>query len=150
MLKISDLSPSIQQSQLYINPPGSGILMRSISEKKSDVKTDSGSELKEQELEDKEIKCFRCGHTITLESMKAEISGKHFHFFTNPAGAGFNLRCFSEAPGCEIKGVPISEFSWFPGYNWCFAFCSECSVQSGWFYLSTNDSFFGLIHEAII
>ena len=150
MLKVSN-SPSDQyQSTLFIKPPDSGIRMRSASEKRRGRETDALPKVKEKEHEDKEIKCFRCGYTITLESQKVEISGKHAHFFINPAGTRFNLKCFSEAPGCETKGVPVPEFTWFPGYNWCFAFCSECSVQSGWFYLSPNDSFFGLILEALI
>ncbi len=150
MLKVSDFSPFQHRSPLFTKPPVPGILMRSASKKKKGGKTNFQSEVKEKEREDKEIRCFRCSHTITLESQKTEISGKHAHFFTNPAGTGFDLRCFSDAPGCETKGVPLPEFTWFPGYNWCFAFCSECSVQSGWFYLSPNDSFFGLIREAFI
>ena len=149
MLKVSDFFPLTHQSMQNIKP-SPGFLMRSVSGKKEHGKPDTGTELKEEEREDKEIKCFRCGHTITSESHKTEILGKHTHFFTNPAGTGFDLRCFSEAPGCETKGVPVSEFTWFPGYKWCFAFCSECSVQSGWFYLAPNNSFFGLIREAFI
>ncbi len=150
MLKVSDF-PSIQyQSLLYLNTPAPDFLMRSASEKKSGGKSDGLPQVKDKEREDKEIKCFRCGNTLTLESRKAEISGKHSHFFTNPAGIGFDLRCFSDAPGCETKGVPIADYTWFPGYKWCFAFCSECSVQSGWFYLSKGNSFFGLIREAFI
>ena len=81
--------------------------------------------------------------------MQIDMLGSHVHNFTNPSGDSFTLRCFREAPGCETKGVPIDDFTWFPGYKWCFSFCVNCGVQSGWFYLSAEDSFFGIIREAL-
>jgi len=145
MLKIFNRYPAS-------NPEESGgrMSLRSTPSKKGEKmpagKTGTGT----GEREDKQLLCFTCRNVLTRESNTIEVSGKHSHFFTNPAGIEFNLRCFSDAPGCEIKGVPIADFTWFPGYHWCFAFCSECSVQSGWFYLSPSDRFFGLIREALI
>ncbi len=125
------------------------ILFRSKGDKDSGTKNDIQTKEQEKEEEDKELLCSRCNHLITSSSHKIEVSGRHSHLLKNPAGDKFDLRCFSEAQGCETKGVPIPNFSWFPGYKWTFAFCTNCSMQSGWFYLSPNDNFYGLIRKAI-
>lgn len=130
--------------------PDQNILFRSKTVRKPGTDKDAQVDEREKGEEDKELLCFKCNHILTSSSRKIEVSGHHSHFFTNPAGEKFDLRCFSEAPGCEIKGVPISDFTWFPGYKWTFAFCSNCSVQSGWFYLSRDNSFFGLIRKSFV
>ncbi|MEN8222411.1 MAG: cereblon family protein [Acidobacteriota bacterium] len=150
MLKAFDFSPPAYQHEPVHGSGLPDIRMRTNREKSSNGKPAGQHGSEEEEKEDKQIICFNCRHMLTVESLKTEKSGKHSHSFTNPGGTSFDLRCFSEAPGCETKGVPIPDFTWFPGYKWCFAFCSNCSVQSGWFYLSSNDSFFGLIREAFI
>ncbi len=130
--------------------PDLNIIFRSQQNKSTGTKRNIQVDEKEKETEDNELLCSKCNQLITSSSCKIEVSGSHSHFLKNPAGDSFNLRCFSEAKGCKIKGVPISDFSWFPGYKWTFAFCSNCSIQSGWFYMSPNDNFFGLMQDAII
>jgi len=129
---------------------GQDVFFRSKTDKVTGTKGNIQVKSQEKEDEDKKLLCSRCNHLITTSSRKIKVAGNHSYFFANPAGEKFDLRCFSDAPGCETKGVPISDFSWFQGYKWTFAFCSNCSIQSGWFYLSPSDNFFGLIREAFV
>lgn len=150
MLKIFDLYPPLSSYRFSMFTIQSGVFLKSVSKKKGGIRSENLSKSKKKKREDKELACFKCNHKLTSASRKIDVSGKHSHYFTNPAGEKFDLRCFSEAPGCKIQGVPIADLSWFPEYKWTFAFCSNCSVQSGWFYLSRNESFFGLIRESFI
>lgn len=150
MLKVFELQIPLNT---ILNPmliTGRNILFRTKGDKDTGTKKDTQVKTQKKEDQDKELLCAKCNHLITSSSKKIEISGHHSHLLTNPAGEKFDLRCFSEAQGCEIKGVPIPDFSWFAGYKWTFAFCANCSIQSGWIYISPNDNFFGLIRKAII
>jgi hypothetical protein len=93
------------------------------------------------------ILCKVCQHPITSHKKKIEIQGIHQHVFCNPAGFLYEIGCFSSADGCVNKGSPILEHTWFPGYFWRYALCSNCFFHLGWFFQSKNDSFYGLILE---
>lgn len=150
MLKVFEFQPPLNT---ILNPTlitSRKFLLRAKGDKDTGIKNDTQVKSQEEEYPDKELLCARCNHLITSASRKIEVSGNHSHLLTNPAGEKFDLRCFSEAQGCETKGVPIPDFSWFAGYSWTFAFCSNCSIQSGWIYISPNDNFYGLIRKVLI
>ncbi len=72
--------------------------------------------------------------------------GQHRHVFFNPRGILFLIRCFGNAPGCLSLGSVTAEFSWFAGYQWCYAHCVGCGQHLGWHYQGPGgDHFFGLI-----
>ncbi len=73
------------------------------------------------------------------------VDGSHEHVFTNPAGISYRIGCFSDAYGCLVHGTPTDEFTWFPGYRWCFCTCSQCRTHLGWFYHDGEKHFFGLV-----
>lgn len=98
---------------------------------------------------EKHYLCVTCFNRITTDRYNVEVSGSCFHSFTNPAGINFDIICFSDAGGCNVAGIPSMEFTWFPGYSWCYAYCSNCKAHLGWFYGSPKDSFFGLIKKRL-
>jgi hypothetical protein len=76
--------------------------------------------------------------------------GSHIHVFNNPVGIQFEIGCFSQAGGCYMRGEPVSEWTWFTGYRWCYAHCASCHMHLGWHYSGTDgNGFFGLILEAM-
>lgn len=102
----------------------------------------------EQHKDDKpKILCKVCGHPITSTHYKIEVNAQHQHLFSNPVGLFYEIGCFSKANGCINKGSPTLEYTWFTGYAWRFAFCSNCFMHLGWFYQSEHNHFYGLIRE---
>ncbi len=94
--------------------------------------------------------CRACGNVIASPAEKLEIDGKFSHTFVNPAGIIYNIVCFSDARGCIIFGDPITDFTWFPGFGWSYALCSNCQAHLGWYYSSEGKGFYGLILDNII
>jgi hypothetical protein len=99
----------------------------------------------ETEKEKESILCKNCKNEITTVEHSAVVNGQHAHIFKNPAGISFHIGCFSRAWGCIVYGIPTDEFTWFAGFSWCVALCSQCFTHLGWCYQSGGDSFFGLI-----
>ncbi len=95
--------------------------------------------------EKKKILCKACQYPITSLVHKIEVNGKHRHIFSNPGGFVFEIGCFSLANGCVNQGTPTLKYSWFSGFAWRYALCSNCYLHLGWFYQSEQDSFYGLI-----
>lgn len=90
--------------------------------------------------------CRYCRYLITQRENAVDINGAHTHVLTNPAGFIYAIGCFSDAPGCRKHGPPIAEFTWFPGFSWCYALCANCHAHLGWFYLgAAQDQFCGLV-----
>lgn len=90
--------------------------------------------------------CRACAFAITSEDQACPIEGRTQHTFFNPAGLLFEIGCFARAPGCEVRGEPTSEFSWFPAYYWSYALCGQCGSHLGWHFSSAEGGgFFGLI-----
>ncbi|MDA8165673.1 MAG: cereblon family protein [Desulfobacteraceae bacterium] len=105
------------------------------------------NETKAQEKEKGErlIRCRSCHHPVTSSSHGMEVNGRHQHTFPNPLGIVFQIGCFAAAAGCVSRGQATSEFSWFPGFSWCFALCANCQAHLGWHYRGAGQSFYGLI-----
>jgi len=98
----------------------------------------------------KAILCRSCRAVVTGLNQEVSIDGKHAHTFFNPAGIVYEIRCFSQAPGCMNHGPPTAEFTWFAGYSWEYTVCSTCRDHLGWFYSSSSGFFFGLINSKLI
>lgn len=101
------------------------------------------------------IHCRLCNNPITVQGAAIDIGLQHQHRFTNPNGITYSIRCFNSAPGCNISGMPTTEYSWFGGYQWQYASCGHCDQHLGWYYLSSHwqgnhqRSFFGLIPDRL-
>lgn len=121
---------------------------RSLTEKQIELIAKKLSKKKEKTPDkDPLIRCKSCGNTITSTDSVISISGLHRHTFKNPAGIYYDIGCFSSARGCFNMGEPSLEFTWFPGYAWCYSVCGKCFVHMGWFYRAAggDSGFYGLI-----
>lgn len=119
-----------------------------IQDKKNHLQPESDS--REKEKKEVPLICSHCSAAITTSKQAISIHGQHEHAFFNPAGIAFEIRCFRQAPGCLVQGDPTTRFSWFDGYSWQYATCSNCLAHLGWFFSSEQNSFFGLIAGKII
>ncbi len=93
--------------------------------------------------------CRSCQAPITTSVERFEKQGKHLHTFFNPAGIVYEIGCFRRAPGCQVYGVPSSEFAWFAGYSWQVVYCRSCQRHLGWKF-TADDGFFGLVVNQLI
>jgi hypothetical protein len=99
--------------------------------------------------DERALVCVACGHRITDEDWRIEMSGAHEHTFVNPGGFVHRIGCFGSAPGCIYLGPTQSAFSWFAGWTWQVAACARCRAQVGWIYRNSGQQFHGLILDAI-
>jgi hypothetical protein len=98
--------------------------------------------------EDPAICCKQCLQKITHPSERIAIQGAHQHVFANAYGIVFEIGCFRTVWGCRFFGPATDEWTWFGGYKWRIASCSQCGIHLGWQYTSTSESkttFHGLI-----
>jgi len=93
--------------------------------------------------------CFRCHQVITDQGKCITIQGAHTHRFVNPAAINYLFGCFSEAIGCSVTGTPSNEHTWFSGYTWQIASCSNCGNHLGWFFIG-EAPFYGLILNRMV
>ena len=93
--------------------------------------------------------CAACGHRISDDDHRIEMSGAHEHTFVNPGGFVHHIGCFNAAPGCIHLGPVESAFSWFPGWTWQVAACARCRAHVGWIYRNAGEQFHGLILAAL-
>lgn len=95
--------------------------------------------------------CRCCSAAITRSGEKIKVGVSHNYRFTNSADITYSIGCFRNAPGCAIAGMPTDEDSWFGGYQWQLASCSECQEHLGWYFQNTRQRFFfGLIQGRLI
>ena len=108
-------------------------------------------ELLERDSEDAGdlIYCITCSHPVARKSDRTSINGGHTHHFTNPYGIRFHVGCFEDALGCDLSGRPTSADTWFPGFMWRLATCSECRAHLGWYFERGTSYFYGLIMDRI-
>ncbi|MDA1074017.1 MAG: cereblon family protein [Proteobacteria bacterium] len=93
--------------------------------------------------------CRACSNVIGRLSDRMEIHSSFDHFFTNPYGYEFHVGCFREALGCTIAGDRVAADTWFMGFQWRHAMCSQCSSHLGWYFDNSDTYFYGLILDRI-
>ncbi len=95
------------------------------------------------------IYCNTCSHPVARKSDVTSINGGHAHYCTNPYGIRFHVGCFADALGCDLSGSPTAADTWFPGFKWRLASCSECRMHLGWYFQREEQYFYGLILDRI-
>ncbi|MFH1123519.1 MAG: cereblon family protein, partial [Pseudomonadota bacterium] len=75
--------------------------------------------------------------------------------FANPAGMECDFHTFFSCPGAIALGETTDANTWFPGYNWRFAFCSLCGQHLGWHYEAVSElkrplAFWGILASHLI
>ena len=101
--------------------------------------------LEEEERRAPGIFCRLCGHRVTSDEERIAVDGSHTHAIFNPAGILFEVGCFRLAPGCLASGEASGQFTWFAGYLWRTALCSQCACHLGWRFEKPDSLFFCLI-----
>jgi len=100
--------------------------------------------------DDKKIYCRLCRALITTRAERFQVGPYDKYSFTNPAGITYAIACYKHAHGCTISGIPTTEHSWFSGYQWQLASCTDCHEHLGWYYENRKRAFFGLIVSRVI
>ena len=95
------------------------------------------------------IYCAACGHLVTRTDWRRAVNSAHDHTLFNPARTVFPVLCFRETPDTEASGDATADFSWFDGYVWRIAFCSDCAAHLGWRFEGT-DVFLGLVKPKLM
>jgi hypothetical protein len=107
--------------------------------------------LLEDELHEQKgyVYCAVCSHVVSHVDHRIVVNGSHDHHFVNPHGFRFHVGCYAEALGCSVSGDPMAADTWFPGFRWQLAACEECRQHLGWFFVSSDANFFGLVVDRI-
>lgn len=117
----------------------------------ADMEKENETRPEEKAEEEGLILCRLCRHPVTSSGHGMEVNGRHQHTFPNPLGIVFQIGCYAVAAGCIHRGRPTGDFSWFPGFSWCFALCANCRAHLGWHYRSgAGKSFYGLISGQLL
>ncbi len=96
------------------------------------------------------VRCRVCHSAVTDTDNGIAVNGSHSHIFANPHGYVFEIACYKRAAGCRVMLAPSMEFSWFRGYHWQVAICKTCSNHLGWYFQSSESSFYGLIQKNLM
>jgi hypothetical protein len=131
-------------------PPPSHHLKKGAGERLTGILNDFEDLDEEDRAEERWLLCKFCHQRITSEDKAIEINNRHCHTYNNPAGARFRIGCFSSATGCRPQSAPTEEYTWFKGFGWQVALCTNCLTQMGWYYQSAAASFYGLILDHLI
>ena len=95
--------------------------------------------------------CRQCRQLITGPDERIDVQGSHRHTFSNPYGVLYQIGCFRAVRGCVYTGPATREWSWFRGFRWRIAVCSQCLTHLGWLFCSTDtESFHGLILSRLV
>jgi hypothetical protein len=95
--------------------------------------------------EERRLFCAACRQLITSQDDRISIQGAQEHTFTNPHGYVFHIGCFRQTRGCSYVGERMSAWSWFRGFTWRIALCSNCNTHLGWMFEAPGNRFYGLI-----
>jgi len=126
-------------------------LKRGAGERLTDILSDLDDLDEEERADDRWLLCMFCRQRITSEDKAIQINNRHCHTYSNPAGTRFRIGCFSSAAGCQHHSHPTEEYTWFKGFSWQVALCTNCQTQMGWYYRSAAAmSFYGLILDYLI
>ena len=100
------------------------------------------------------ILCKNCNAFVTKPEFALRTGEGFAQTFANPSGHVFEIGCFAQASGCSQGSVRSSEFTWYPGYDWCIGICRSCTCHLGWIFLpvrqGTGSKFYGLILDHLI
>ncbi|XP_037092411.1 protein cereblon-like [Pollicipes pollicipes] len=74
--------------------------------------------------------------------------------FVNPHGDLHETLTLHRASGLRCITRPSTEYSWFPGYAWEIAHCTQCSSHMGWRFTACRESlrptsFWGLCRRSL-
>ena len=116
----------------------------------SDIAVDDESKQRAADRDHK-LLCMRCRNEITTAADRIVVNERHDHTFANPAGYGYHIGCFGDAPGARPRGIPSGHWTWFAGYMWQLAICTRCEHHLGWLFRAREHTpFYSLILNRLI
>jgi hypothetical protein len=136
--------------------PAAGLFVVGLKEPPDDAPAVDTNQIEATETDQNEapddeyIYCRQCYRIITKPAEQISVGGAHRHTFANPHGLVYEIGCFKTADGCAYSGSASDEFTWFIGFSWKVAICRTCFTHLGWFFVSANSSFNGLILDHLI
>ncbi|KAI3935825.1 hypothetical protein MKX01_033009 [Papaver californicum] len=96
----------------------------------------------------REIELLGCFDRVcckTCQTVIARRSDTLVMFSDGPLGAYVNSHGFVhevmtlyKTNGLALVGLPVKEYSWFPGYEWTITNCATCETQMGWRFTATD------------
>jgi len=101
------------------------------------------------------VYCIACHQTIAnLTDVIAMSEVGPSNVFVNASGYVHDMMTVKKVWNVQLQGDPTVEHSWFPGYAWTLAHCSNCLEHVGWLYTSTDNlliprRFWGLSRTSI-
>ncbi|XP_065044188.1 uncharacterized protein LOC135676671 isoform X1 [Musa acuminata AAA Group] len=102
------------------------------------------------------IRCKICQVLIAKRSdMVVMSSDGPLNAYVNPHGFVHETITVCCASGLELRGRPVKEHSWFPGYAWTIADCDMCGSNIGWLFTATKKhllpkSFWGIRSASVV
>ncbi|KAL8504057.1 hypothetical protein ACS0TY_022699 [Phlomoides rotata] len=108
------------------------------------------------------LECFdkmRCRTCQTLVAKRSDMlvmsSDGPLGAYANPQGFVHEVMTFTRTTEIAVKGHPVKEYSWFPGYAWSIAECITCGTQMGWYFSTTKkkmrpQAFWGLRSTQVV
>ncbi|KAK3860489.1 hypothetical protein Pcinc_029018 [Petrolisthes cinctipes] len=103
----------------------------------------------------KMLTCVQCSEVIgdTADIFSMSVEGPQ-GTFVNPGGYVHEMMTLSKATSLSYYGRPSTEHSWFPGYAWTIATCSDCHSHIGWKFTATKrklkpQKFYGVTRKAV-
>ncbi|EEC79545.1 hypothetical protein OsI_20665 [Oryza sativa Indica Group] len=85
------------------------------------------------------IKCRCCKSLIAKRSdMVVMSTDGPLGAYVNPHGFVHETITVSRATGLALDGNPSTVHSWFPGYSWTIASCTDCESNIGWLFKATK------------
>lgn len=100
--------------------------------------------------------CTDCGREIAKKKHMFSMSvDGPLASYVNPGGHVHDTLTVLEATSVERMGLPSTENSWFPGYQWTILNCKGCSMHKGWYFEATRRNlkpvrFYGLTRSSLV
>ncbi|KAL5516592.1 hypothetical protein EMCRGX_G001974 [Ephydatia muelleri] len=100
--------------------------------------------------------CADCGEEIAKKEhiFSMSVDGP-LASYVNPGGYVHDTLTVLEATSVERMGLPSTENSWFPGYQWTILNCKGCLTHKGWCFEATRENlrpvrFYGLTRSSLV
>lgn len=102
------------------------------------------------------VRCKNCRALIGKRSdMMVMSSDGPLNAYVNPHGYVHEIMTLCKASGLALRGFPVTEHSWFPGYAWTITNCAVCESNMGWLFTAAKKnlqpkSFWGIRGSQVV
>lgn len=102
--------------------------------------------------EHRRFRCAACRTEISSPEHVFAPGDDGVQVYLNPGGYLHEVVTVTRTWNVVSDGEYTEEFTWFPGYAWCYLHCAACGAHVGWRYLGNGppSTFDGLRRVAIL